>query len=274
MSAVITEWANAFRALPWPVIKEALDLGLYYLAVIAVIGALFRLKTISRVLRDFLEARGPLWELQRTVAQLKELEPSIINLQSQVALMDERLAAATKQVTELQAESISSRSEGDDVDPDPQAPPPVQTNTPDEQDHNWNQLREYWQRNRKRIEFVIDQIEDGRTRLAYDRLPRTSYTRIIHKLQGQKLITAAAANASKELNDTFNRYRPRNKSIPDEVLGALFVLDGQLEKELVPFASVLAAEEGDVQSGQTQRQVGERAMRALTRAGNPQPTAH
>lgn len=246
MNATVSEWANYVRALPWSTIKEALELGLYYLAVIAAIGALLRLKIIAQILRDFLQARGPLWELQKTVGQLKELEPSIMNLQAQVALMDERLQAAAKQVTELQAESISSRSDGDDADLGADV---AATNAAplaaDEQDHNWNLLRDYWQRNRRRIEYVIDQISDGRTRLAYDRLPRTSYTRIIHKLQGQRLITAAAATASKELIDTFYRYRPRNKSIPDEVIGGLLVLDTQLEKELVPFARVVAAEEAE-----------------------------
>jgi hypothetical protein len=115
----------------------------------------------------------------------------------------------------------------------------------DIENRNWLLLREYWQRNRKRIEYRIDHIEDGRTKLAYDRLPRTNYTRILNKLQGQKLITAAAANASRELNDLFNRYRPRNRAIPDEVIGPLKVLDAQLERELVSIESVRAAEDGD-----------------------------
>lgn len=246
MNATISVWADYIRALPWVDIRDALNLGLYYLAVLAAIGALLRLKTIAQVLRDFLHARGPLWALQQTVDKLKELEPSILNLRDQVALMDDRLEAAAKQVTELQAETISSRSDAEEVDTEIGASPVLEpVPKPDDQDHNWNHLREYWQRNRKRIEYIIDQIGDGRTRLAYDRLPRTSYSRIIHKLQGQRLITAAAATASKELIDTFNLYRPRNKSIPDEAIGALAVLDAQLEKELVPFAQVVAAEEAD-----------------------------
>ncbi len=277
MNATVLEWANYIRALPWSTIKEALELGLYYLAAIAAIGALLRLKTISQILRDFLQARGPLWELQKTVDQLKELEPSIMNLQAQVALMDERLEAAAKQVTELQAETISSRSDGDDVDPGADVIPtnatPVATV---EQDHNWNLLRDYWQRNRRRIEYVIDQIGDGRTRLAYDRLPRTSYVRIIHKLQGQKLITAAAATASKELIDIFNRYRPRNKSIPDEVIGGLVVLDAQLEKELVPYARVVAAEEAEDSAppSRPQQSISPRIPPPERPGQGPQMTAH
>jgi hypothetical protein len=49
------------------------------------------------------------------------------------------------------------------------------------------------------------------------------------------------------LNALFNRYRPRNRTIPDEVVGALQVLDRQLETELVPYEKVLAAELGEEQ---------------------------
>jgi hypothetical protein len=65
------------------------------------------------------------------------------------------------------------------------------------------------------------------------------------KLEDQGRITAAAATASRELNTLFNRYRPRNRTIPDEVIGSLRVLDSQLEQELLPFSKVLAAELGD-----------------------------
>jgi hypothetical protein len=69
--------------------------------------------------------------------------------------------------------------------------------------------------------------------------------RIITKLQGQKLITAAAANASRSLHDLFNAYRPRNRDVPDEEVQALAVLDAQLDSELVPYQAVQAAEAAD-----------------------------
>jgi hypothetical protein len=110
---------------------------------------------------------------------------------------------------------------------------------------NWIMLRTYWRRNRERIEYIIDQIPDGRTKLPYDRMPRTNYRRILNKLEGQSLISPAAANASRELNDLFNRFRPRNREIPDEVVGSLHILDEQLERELVPYAKVSAAENSE-----------------------------
>ena len=117
--------------------------------------------------------------------------------------------------------------------------------TDDADDTNWHALRDTWRRNTLRLEYVIDQIGDGRRKIAFDRLPRTNYERIINKLQGQRLISAAAANASRSLNDEFNRYRPRNRAVPDEVVNGLRVLDHQLDKELVPFSTVLAADEDD-----------------------------
>ena len=109
-------------------------------------------------------------------------------------------------------------------------------------DENWEKLRTHWRRNTKRLEHVIDQIKDGRTKLSFDRLPRTSYERIINKLQGRGLISVPAANASRDLNDLFNRFRPRSRSVPDEVVGPLQVLDAQLDRELVEYAKVVAAE--------------------------------
>jgi hypothetical protein len=250
-------WLSAIRSWPWPEVKSVAELILYYLTVLAVLACLLRLGAIGRILRDFREARGPLWELINTVKNLRDLEPTIRSLSTQVALVDEKVESARMQVAELQVESISTRSDAevtDDVDDTDRGDGVDQAAVPDGEraverieNRNWLILRDYWQRNRKRIEYVIDQIPDRRSKLAYDRLPRTNYNRILNKLQGQDRITAAAGKASRELNALFNRYRPRNKTIPDEVVGSLQVLDSQLERELVPFSKVLAAELGDEQ---------------------------
>lgn len=240
---------GAIRGWPWSEVKAVAELGLYYLTVLAVLGCLMRLGAIGRILRDFREARGPLWELKTTVNDLKELEPALRSLGKQVALVDEKVESARKQVAELQVESISTRSDTDSAedadDVDQPGEPEAVAAIEDGENRNWLKLRDYWQRNRKRVEYVIDQIPDGRTKLAYDRLPRTNYRRILNKLEDQKLITEAAANASRDLNVLFNRFRPRNRTIPDEVVDSLQVLDEQLERELVHYSKVLAAENGD-----------------------------
>ena len=242
---VVQTWLAAIKAWPWTEARSVAELVLYYLTVLAVLGCLLRLGAIGRMLRDFREMRGPLWDLQNTVAQLKELEPEIKSLGKQVTLLSEKVESARVQVAELQVESISNRSDGEDVEEldDTRAPEEAAAAEAPE-NRNWLLLREYWQRNRKRIEYVIEHIPDGRTKLAFDRLPRTNYTRIINKLQGQDRLTAAAANASRELNAVFNTHRPRNRSIPDEVVGPLRVLDEQLERELVSIEQIRREEEG------------------------------
>ena len=226
-------WLGGAPDWAWVEVKAVAELTIKLLFVLAIFGCLVRLGTIRRIIGDFREARGPLWDLRNTVRELKELEPVIKGLSEQVD-------AVRKQVAELQVLSVSTRTGEPENDLAAGAPAVAQ---PDEaNDKNWDALREYWRRNNARIEYVIDRIEDGRTKLAYDRLPRTNYTRIINKLQGQKLISAAAANASRELHELFNTYRPRNRDVPDEVVQALAVLDAQLDKELLPYKAVQAAE--------------------------------
>jgi hypothetical protein len=236
-----------FHNLPLHETRSAFELLLYFLAVMAVLGCLIRLGTIRSIIHDFRLMRGPLWDLRTTVDDLKDLAPVLRAMTEQVALLDEKVEAARKQVAELQVESVSERTEASDDQSASAAPSGLVEVRPAEEaeDQNWLALREIWRRNTGRIEYVIDQISDGRTKIAFDRLPRTNYERIINKLQGQKRISAAAANASRSLNELFNSYRPRNRAVPDEVAQSLGVLDKQLDRELVPISTVLAADEDD-----------------------------
>jgi hypothetical protein len=225
-------WLGGAPDWAWGEVKATAELTIKALFVLAIFGCLVRLGTIRSIIRDFREARGPLWDLRNTVRELKELEPVMTGLGDQVD-------AVRKQVAELQVLSVSTRTGEPDSDLAVGAPAATQ---PDEASDNWETLREYWKRNNARIEYVIDRIEDGRSKLAYDRLPRTNYIRIINKLQGQGLISAAAANASRSLHELFNSYRPRNRDVPDEVVQSLLVLDALLDKELLPYKAVQAAE--------------------------------
>lgn len=230
--------------------KGVFEYALYFLAVIAVLGCLIRLGTIRQTIADFRDSRGPIWDLRNTVNQLNELAPLMRTLADQVDLMDERVQAWGKQVTELQVEASSVRTDAEDGVQIEQGgggiTPPIEIRPEEEgEDPNWHLLRDIWRRNTRRLEYVIDQIGDGRTKIAFDRLPRTNYERIINKLQGQKLISVGAANASRDLIEEFNRYRPRNRAVPDEVIGALKTLDHQLDREIVPISTVVAAEEED-----------------------------
>lgn len=245
-------WLNYFRNLPWDQAKSILELTVWLLAIFAVFGCLIRLGTIRTIVRDFLEARGPIWDLRNMVTDLKAMEPVIKQLRSEVPQIIEKLEtmrlqmeALREQANEFQLESMSTRIEAADEAPAVSfAEPQAKAVSPDEE--NWRQLRDYWKRNSKRLEYVITTIDDGRKRGVYDRMPRTNLDRIVNKLQGQKIISAAAANASRSLNELFNSYRPRNRQVPDEVVGAVKILDQQLDKELAQYKLAIQGDETDV----------------------------
>lgn len=247
--SVLEELRSLLAQMSWSEVKWIFEHVIYLLAALAALGCLVRLGTIRKTIADFRESRGPIWDLRTTVDQLKELAPLMEQLADQVDLMDQRVQAWGKQVTELQVEASSLRTDAEDGAQIEQPGGVAQSieilPTEDVEDPNWLLLRDIWRRNTRRLEYVIDRIGDGRTKIAFDRLPRTNYERIINKLQGQKLISVGAANASRSLIEEFNRYRPRNRAVPDEVIGGLKTLDHQLDREIVPISTVVAADEDD-----------------------------
>lgn len=249
-------WAYEYlRGIQWAEVKAWLDLALWYGLLVTAFLCLVRLKVIRSVISEFNRGKGPLWNMRTAVEELKDLEPKLREtigqvgaLTAQMADLTERVEGLKVQLAALQVETISQRTS--EVDPPPSqdsasplAAAPAPERDEEVEERNWEMLRDYWRRNTRRLEFIIDQIPDGRVRGAFDRLPRTNYVRIIHKLQGQGRISAAAAEASKQLIDEFNQYRPRNRSIPDEVVDGLSVLDSMLDKELVPISTVDATEQ-------------------------------
>lgn len=236
-------WAWVVRALDavsWSEAKSVAGFLLTLLFLWTVLRCLRRLTLIREIIGEFNRSRGPIWDLRETINDLKGLEPVIKQLGEQMALLDAKVDAARKQVAELQVESISGRTATSDDAPESNGA--IRGGQDPQALKNWEMLRALWRRNTYRIEYIIEQIPDGRTRLSYDRIPRTRYRRIVHKLQGASLISAAAAKASIELLDLFNTYRPKSKTVPNSVVGTLQLLDSQLDKELVDYAKVAAAD--------------------------------
>ena len=162
-------------------------------------------------------------KVEDTVQKLSDLQPTF-------ELVNEKVDALQKQLADLQRYTSSERT-------DPGDEPPQGTGTlgarPLEDDSgNWERLRELWYANTARIEAVIERISDRRRKLRYDRMPRTNYASIIKALARDEFISEAVEKASIDLNATFLRYRPRNRRIPDDVIGALDVLDKLLAKEI------------------------------------------
>jgi hypothetical protein len=241
-------------------VKDVLFYAATFWFLSALSFALARLKIIGEIIREFNKARGPIWDMRQTISDiggtvtnlrgtvtdLNALEPVIKKLGEQMALLDARVESARKQVAELQIETVSNRTGTSGDDSSHRTIDGVDGPSEATDDQNWEILREYWRRNTRRLEYVIEQIEDGRSRLAFDRLPRTNYVRIIDKLEGGGLINAAAANASRDLVSLFNSYRPRTRNVANSVIGTLKLLDRQLDQELVDYAKIDAGESSDL----------------------------
>lgn len=217
------------------------------LVLLAVLGVLRNLGTIHKIVTGIRHARSPIWDLRDTVDQLTKLEPVIRELKSleplirqlgkDVPLLFEKVDASNKKLTELQLDSVANRTEEvSDADT-------TRANGFGNIDSDrWMDLQEYWRRNTRRLEYVIDQIVDGRTRLAYDRMSRTNYRAIINRLEEGGLLAKAPANASRELIDLFNKYRPRNRKVTSAVIEPLALVDRQLDSGIVPHDKIVDVE--------------------------------
>lgn len=208
------------------------------LVLLAVLGMLKNLGAIHKIVTGIRHARSPIWDLRDTVDQLTKLEPVIQELKSleplirqlgqDVPLLFEKVDASNKKLTELQLDSVATRTE-EETDGDASRA----NGFSNPNDDRWADLQEYWRRNTRRLEYVIDKIPDGRTRLAFDRMSRTNYRAIIDRLEDGGFLTKAPANASRDLIDLFNKYRPRNRKVTAAVIEPLALVDRQLDSGIV-----------------------------------------
>jgi large-conductance mechanosensitive channel len=219
----------------WQLGKTVVQVVSFFLVAIALFLAAVRMKTVARIISDFLLARGPIYTLSGTITTVAEIVDKLASLVPTIQLLSEKSDALQKQVADLQRFQSSERTEpgGDGAQPAVGAPGAVVPPQPAADDSgNWPKLQELWYANTARLEGIIDRISDGRKKLKYNKMPRTNYTRIINALVRDKLISEAAGKASLELNNTFKSYQPRNRTVSDSVIGDLAVLDAQLGHEI------------------------------------------
>lgn len=232
--------AALLRAI-WPEIKGTLESFAILAVAVAAIMAMFRLRTIAQIVRDFRDSKGPIETIRSAVEKLEgvgELAPKIKDLGEDLKLLGEKIDAAQKQVAEQQRLTASERTEEAPpeiesavvaLDLPPEPTPALQSK--DSRDPNWQKLREIWYRIRPEEAMIAD-ISDGRKKLKYDRMSRYQYEPIITALAVDGIITPAVAEASKKLNRIFLSYRPRNRPVPDEIVGVASTLEVQLETEM------------------------------------------
>lgn len=220
-------------------ISELVHQLFWWLVLFAAFGVLFKIRTIRDIAVDIRHARSPIWDLRDTVDQLHKLEPVIKDFRTleplirklgeDVPFLFDKVDASNKKLTELQLDSVGNRTE-EAIDEEGVSHGNGLTGI---EEDRWPELQEYWRRNTRRLEHVIENIPDGRTRLAFDRMSRKNYKAIIRRLEGGGYVDKASAKASLDLIDLFNRYRPRNRMVTDSVVEPLTLVDKQLDDGIV-----------------------------------------
>jgi hypothetical protein len=207
----------------------------------ALFVAAMKIDTVFNIVSTFNEARSPISELRSSVDGVKgtarEFASNMDALREASAILNrhaptlselnERLAALSDQVIGLQEETISQRTGEVAVTP-AVAPDAARGGASDEE--NWEELRSIWRRNNQRLEFTISEKLHGARQRSYARMPRTDYPSIIDRLKQHNVLSIAAHKASRELHEIFMSYKPRNRAIPDSVIGDMRNLDHQLEQ--------------------------------------------
>jgi hypothetical protein len=231
-----------FRTLSkvWEDIKYCIQYGAYLIAALALFIAVTQIKTVAQLVRDFMDARGPIYDLASIITRVEKsvetLTPQVdrlLRLEPTIKATAERLEEVVQRLGDLQRLAVSERDQIqltaiEPTDSGVAVPAAIE----DRDAQNWEKLREYWNANGRRLDDVIERIPEKRRRTKFQRMPRTNYPAIINGLADEKLISEVARQASLNLHRVFMSYRPRNRKVPDDVVGELAVYDAQLEQEL------------------------------------------
>lgn len=219
----------------WMDIKFLIQYGAYFIAAVGIFLAATQIKTISKLVSDFIQARGAIYQLSATMtnaeASAKMLAAEIDRLNQLKPIMErsaERVEEALTKLGDLERQAVSERVEVSS------GPPVAATTTAaiESDESNWERLRELWNANGRRLDRVIEQIPEKRRRNRFSQMSRRNYAGIIEALGAEKLITPAATEASLKLHTTFMSFKPRNRPIPDTAVADVIVLDALLETEL------------------------------------------
>jgi hypothetical protein len=247
----------AWSALTWLAFHsgEIIRVVSFGLLSWALFVAAMRMETIFHIVRGFNEARSPISQLHTSVdgikTTLREVASTVDGVKQSAREFDknmgvlkefnDRFKALSDQVIGLQEEAVSQRT--DAIGPLPAGAPDAANVINDDQ--NWEELRAIWKRNNQRLETIIRDRLVGAKQRKYDNYRRTNYPVIIDRLFQDNVLSATAHEKSKELHRVFMSYKPRNRPVTDEVVGAARVLDEQLSK-LIDTERVVQEDSGPV----------------------------
>jgi hypothetical protein len=226
----------------WVETKGALETLTWALAAFGLVAALGRLKTIAKLISDFRESKGSIFELSSTIAGVKmtvsEVQKSADGLATQVGRLSdlaptvtstaEKLEDVLKQLADLQRIAVSEQLPGDGA----QSASLGDDSDEDRLDDNWQRLRGYWFANGERLDAIIESIPHARKRSRFRRMPRTDYPSIINALADERLISGAARDLSLALHREFMSHRSRKRPVTDSIVGAAESRDAILAHEL------------------------------------------
>lgn len=223
----------------WEDFKYLIQYGAYLIAAIALLLAVAQIKTVSKLMSDYLDARGAIYQLAATMTNAEEMARRLSGqadrmsrLEPTIQEMSEKIEEAMLKLGDLQRQTVSERIEASE--PEPTAAPVNHRSAVETvavEDTRWEKLRELWNANGARLDLAIERIPDKRKRTKYSRMDRRNYPAIINGLADEKFITETARKGSLDLHGTFTRFRPRNREVPAEVVGAMLNLDRMLEEE-------------------------------------------
>lgn len=226
--------------MAWENFKYLLQYGAYFLAAQALFIAATQIETVAQLMKDFLEARGAIYQLtgilvsaEATGKRISEQADRLVAIGPIIKNTGDKVEEMVLRLGDLQRLQVSERS-----DEEAESPGSAHADTTDlaqaSADRNWQRLREIWNANGARLDEAIERISDKRRRNRFARMDRRNYPAIINGLADEGFISEAARDKSIELHSIFLQYRPRSSRVPDSVIGNLEVLDRMLAQELQP----------------------------------------
>jgi hypothetical protein len=219
----------------WEDVKYILQYGAYFIAALALFIAATQIKTVAKLMSDFLASRGAIYQLtatmssaEETARRLSDQANRLSKLEPTIQGMAEKVEETVLRLGDMQRLQVSERT--DEAVDTALAPADLPASTAND-DQNWERLREIWNANGVRLDEAMERIPDKRRRARFARMDRRNYPAIINGLADEHLISETARAKSLELHGIFVSYRPRNRRIPDDVIGSLTVLDSMLADE-------------------------------------------
>jgi hypothetical protein len=190
----LTELANKV----WSEFKYVLEKGPVFIGVVALTAALTKVNTISKLISDFIAARGPIYGLATTVTNVESAVSGLsgttrrlLELEPTIKKTSEKLEEILQQIADLQRLNISERTQDESTEQSAT----VSANQFDV-DENYDRLRELWNANCQRIDAVRQAILHKSRRARFAKMPRTNYPAIINQLAAERLISEATRDHS------------------------------------------------------------------------------